>query len=137
MTVGLYAPNNELLDKVKACVGRDVVVVPPSTSDMQGQEGSPPTHLINKQLLLERSTHVIVQITDVESLSMLTGALRRLLDGKLTAVMAIGSVPLEFLYATARHDGTEVALRNHVQNKRFVIVENLDSEQLKRFLRSN
>ena len=132
MTIGLYDPTGLVAAQISDFIGDKLVVVPPALIGEVSDAGL--AHLYDKELLLKQSNQVIINMVDLASLSMLTGALRLLLDGTLERVMAIGPVPLPLLLKAAEDDGTELLLKEDMNNGRFTIAEQPDPKAIKSFL---
>jgi hypothetical protein len=73
-------------------------------------------------------------MSDIGSLSILTGALGRLLNGTLSGVMTVGPIPLAQLLTAAEYDENEAILQENISNNKFTIAKDFDLETLKSFL---
>jgi len=119
----------------RAHVGKDLLRLP--SEPAIGHEPGGDTlakSLTYKELLLSRSSVVVVQVSDIESLSILTGALRRLIEGSLRGVMAVGPIPLQQFVNASRFDGTEEVLRECIADGRFFHTDEFDDDTLHAFL---
>ncbi len=135
MLVGVHDPKGLITHQVEAHVGKDLLRLPSEPAIGHESDGDKlAASLTYKELLLSRSSVVIVQASDIESLSILTGALRRLLEGSLRGVMAVGPIPLQQFINAAKFDGTEEVLRECIADGRFSHTDEFDDEALHAFL---
>ena len=123
VVVGISDPHGRLISLIREHVAEDLILTPSANSGDNADAQM--THLIDKELLLGRSTHIIIMMEDMSSLSVLTGAVRRLLDGLLKCVMVVGPVPLGLLLQTARYDGKDDLLKSQIASGKFLMVEEL------------
>jgi len=133
MIVGLHDPRDQITNQVRAYVGDRLVVAPSAPLDACREIDPWLGHLADKELLLRHSTHIVIEIVDIASFSILISSLRLLLAGSLMGIIAIGPVPREVLFNTARNDGVERMLEKCLASKRFMIVEELNLEVMKEF----
>lgn len=134
MVVGVHDPNGLITEQVEALVGEDLLRLPREPATGHEPEGDAiEAGLTYKELLLSRSSVIIVQFGDMESLSVLTGALRRLFEGSLQGVMVVGPLPMQQFVNGAKFDGTEDILRECIADGRFYQVDKLDDQALHDF----
>ena len=130
--VGLYDPMGRVTELV---INRTSLAISISRHHpvARGPEAQA-AYLIDKDLLLSRSTHLIVAMDDLESFSILIGGVRRLLEGSIKAVMAIGEAPLELLQQATAQDGQAGLLARKMTEKKFIVVKELTPEDLDAFM---
>jgi hypothetical protein len=135
MLVGVHDSKGLITHQVEDRVGKDLLRLPPEPPPGHDPDDDAlSTNITYKELLLSRSSVIIVQVTDMESLSILTGALQRLLAGSLRGVMAIGPIPLQMFFNAAELDGTKEVLRERIEDGRFYHTEKFNDEELHSFL---
>jgi hypothetical protein len=132
--VGVHDPEGLIIHQVEARVGPDLLRMPSKPANGRELDDTMEARLIYKELLLSRPSVVIVKVSDMESLSILTGALRRLIEGSLRGVMAVGSIPLQQFVSAAKFEGTEEVLLECIADGRFCQIDQLDEEALQVFL---
>ena len=67
ISVGIYDPQGSIESLVKAYLGHSAIVIPSSIDASMQHHNDLTQHLIDKELLLSRSTHLIVAVSDAAS----------------------------------------------------------------------
>ena len=127
VVIGIYDEQGSIAEQVKAQLPRGIETVS-IPADQRGLR-----HIIDKEFLITRSTHLVLVIGDIVSLSILTGAILRLMENSLSGILAVGSISPEHLRLIAQYD-PEFHQYYEEPNPRFLIVEHFTPDALNALL---
>lgn len=128
-TVGIYDEEGRLAEDLGSRYAAEhTFVMMPSVSDRDDQI------LVDKELLLDRSTCLVVVLSSVRSISVFMGAVRRLLSSQVEGIFVISEHDIGPLLATTTDLGESSHIEQLVSDGRLVSTKRFIDDEFSRWL---
>jgi hypothetical protein len=135
IVVGVYDTVGRVAKEVVASVEAEVFIAPMATLREAGHTIE--SQSFDKEFFLERSTHVVIVVTDITSVAIFAGALNRLFEGLIRAVMIIAQFPVLDLLESMADPEEHDQLHKCIKEGRCLILDSFNPEKMHTLLSSS
>jgi hypothetical protein len=123
--IGVYDESQEVSAFIKEIRQELEILVMPSTQGLDLNQV-----VLDKELVLERSTCVIIVVNSIPSISILIGAIRKLLDEALKALYVISHADIKPLLDMTLIEDERTAAERLVAEGRIAWIQSFNKEEL-------